>query len=368
VLNVCCNMVVLDKTLEVFRFAHLSVREYLEDRGEYTKIETHTIAAERCIDTYILDPSLESLGKQNHELIPYATLYWPVHCQSIGNHQWGDRLVRKVRQLLFKDYTVAPLFIKWVSAAIRSSISLRWDSPLRADLIESSSSPPSPLFLTCRFGWLSIICDMCTFGNVAWNQRNNNRNTGLYLAAANGHEAVVKLLLEKGAELESKNKNGQTPLSLAAWRGNEAMVKLLLEKSAELESKNKNGQTPLSLAASRGSEAVVKLLLEKGAELESEDKDGQTPLSLAAENEEETMVKLLLEKGAELESKDVDGQTPLSLAAERGHEAVVKLLLENGAELESEDKHGQTPLSVAADNGYEAVVELLREHRSQGRV
>jgi ankyrin repeat protein len=49
----------------------------------------------------------------------------------------------------------------------------------------------------------------------------------------NGHEAVVKLLLEKGAELETKDKSGQTPLSLAAENGREAVVKLLLEKGAQ---------------------------------------------------------------------------------------------------------------------------------------
>ena len=43
----------------------------------------------------------------------------------------------------------------------------------------------------------------------------------------NGHEAVVKLLLEKGAELESKDRDGRTPLSWAAENGQEAVVKLL---------------------------------------------------------------------------------------------------------------------------------------------
>jgi ankyrin repeat protein len=72
---------------------------------------------------------------------------------------------------------------------------------------------------------------------------------------------VVKLLLEKGAELESKDEDwGQTPLSWAAGSGHEAVVKLLLEKGAELESKDKYGQTPLSWAARSGHEAVVKLL------------------------------------------------------------------------------------------------------------
>ena len=55
------------------------------------------------------------------------------------------------------------------------------------------------------------------------------------------------------------------------------MVKLLLEKGAELESKDKYGGTPLSRAAENGHEAVVKLLLEKGAEPEAKDWEGLKP-------------------------------------------------------------------------------------------
>ncbi|OCK92067.1 uncharacterized protein K441DRAFT_615385, partial [Cenococcum geophilum 1.58] len=49
-LDACCNMVVPDSELEVFRFAHLSVREYLEKREGYGLLETHKLALERCLD------------------------------------------------------------------------------------------------------------------------------------------------------------------------------------------------------------------------------------------------------------------------------------------------------------------------------
>ena len=48
----------------------------------------------------------------------------------------------------------------------------------------------------------------------------------------------MNLLLEKGAELDSKDNRGRTPLSHAAGSGHEAVVNLLLEKGAELESKD----------------------------------------------------------------------------------------------------------------------------------
>ncbi|QYT04235.1 Ankyrin repeat protein [Trichoderma simmonsii] len=92
--------------------------------------------------------------------------------------------------------------------------------------------------------------------------------------------------------------SGRTALSWAAKNGHEAVVKLLLEQSADIDSKDNGEQTPLSLAAENGHEAVVGLLLEKGAKAESKDKRDRTPLSLAAKNGHDTVVKLLVTNSA----------------------------------------------------------------------
>jgi ankyrin repeat domain-containing protein 50 len=197
---------------------------------------------------------------------------------------------------------------------------------------------------------------------VNTNATDEDGQTPLLWAAQKGHEAAVKLLLERGAELETKDKDGQTPLLWAAQNGDEAVVKLLLERGAELETKDKDGQTPLLWAAQNGDEAVVKLLLERGAELETKDNDVQTPLLWAAQHGDEAVVKLLLERGAELETKDRHySQTPLVYAAGNGHEVVVKLLLEKGAELEAKSNSGSRPLAYAVSSGHKAVVKLLLE-------
>lgn len=93
------------------------------------------------------------------------------------------------------------------------------------------------------------------------------------MGTRNGNEGVVKLLIEKGVNIESKNWIGQTPLSLAAGNGHENVVKILLEKGGvNLESKDTNDRTPLSLAVLRLHKEVVKLLIEKGAKPERKDR------------------------------------------------------------------------------------------------
>ena len=123
--------------------------------------------------------------------------------------------------------------------------------------------------------------------------------TDLMVGSYLGHEAVVKQLLERGVDPDSKdNKYGQTPLSWAAENGHEEVVKLLLAKAdIDPDSMDNYGRTPLSLAAWYGHEEAVKLLLAK-ADVDSNSKDnyGRTPLSWAAEKEHEEVVKLLLAK------------------------------------------------------------------------
>lgn len=58
-LDFCCNMIVLDAEMDVFRFAHLSVREYLESKDDYKDGKTHAFALERCIDVNIAASALE---------------------------------------------------------------------------------------------------------------------------------------------------------------------------------------------------------------------------------------------------------------------------------------------------------------------
>jgi ankyrin repeat protein len=197
---------------------------------------------------------------------------------------------------------------------------------------------------------------------------NRGGNTPLHWAAGNGHLIVVKYLVEeKGADVKAANKDGSTPLHLSARYGHLDVVKYLVaEKGADVKAANNGGNTPLHWAAEEGRLDVVKYLVEeKGADVKATDKDGNTPLRWAARYGHLDVVKYLVEeKGADVKAANKDGSTPLHWAAIYGYWDVVKYLVEEkGADVKASANNGNTPLHWAARNGRLDVVKYLVEEK-----
>ncbi|KJK73966.1 hypothetical protein H634G_10755 [Metarhizium anisopliae BRIP 53293] len=164
--------------------------------------------------------------------------------------------------------------------------------------------------------------------------------TDLMVASHLGLIAVVKRLLVKGTEINSKDAYERTPLSLAAQMGHASIVKLLIQCGANMETRDKDNRTPLSLAAERGHGAVVNLLLDtvKSIDVNSLSSGpfngGRSPLSYAAENGHELVVNLLLaHRGITIDSEDGRGRTPLMYAVAAARSQVAGILIERGASI-----------------------------------
>ena len=129
---------------------------------------------------------------------------------------------------------------------------------------------------------------------------------------------------------------------------------MLIEAGADLNTKDKIGWSALSLAALKDHADIVKILIEAGADMNSKDKDGRSALSLAAYNDRVGKVKLLIEAGADINTKIEDGRSALYLAVDKGYAKIVKMLIEAGADLNTKDKDGRSALSWAVDK-YDSV-------------
>lgn len=84
---------------------------------------------------------------------------------------------------------------------------------------------------------------------------------------AGGHENVVRVLLDNGANVEDHNENGHTPLMEAASAGHVQVAKILLEHGAGINThSNEFKESALTLACYKGHLEMVRFLLEAGAD------------------------------------------------------------------------------------------------------
>ncbi|KAM7319731.1 hypothetical protein ACRRTK_021414 [Alexandromys fortis] len=168
-------------------------------------------------------------------------------------------------------------------------------------------------------------------------------NSALQLAAAGGHEPLVRFLLRRGASVNSRNHYGWSALMQAARCGHASVAHLLLDHGADVNAQNRLGASVLTVASRGGHLGVVKLLLEAGAIVDHHSPSSESPATGGSKDE-------LL------------GITALMAAVQHGHEAVVRLLMEWGADPNHTARTvGWSPLMLAALLGKLSVAQQLVE-------
>jgi ankyrin repeat protein len=132
------------------------------------------------------------------------------------------------------------------------------------------------------------------FYQVSANWANFDGQTPFLRAALSGDVALMRLLLDHGADPNLGTNDGATPLMAAAginWvvaqtysrSDNEYLeaARLCLDRGADVNAVNSQGFTAMHGAANRGFDAMIKLLAERGAKLDVKDKQGRTPMTFA---------------------------------------------------------------------------------------
>ncbi|KAF6836534.1 hypothetical protein CPLU01_03569 [Colletotrichum plurivorum] len=150
--------------------------------------------------------------------------------------------------------------------------------------------------------------------------------TALFLVAKYGVVESARLLLEHGnpdlefapsADIdEDDSAAGYTALAIAALHSNTDIVRLLLEKGANVNHRvQRKNRTILHCAST---EETVAILLEYGPDLEAKDYDGRTPLNWKSLAKDTCLIRRLANAGANLEAADSWGESPLVNAVEYG--------------------------------------------------
>lgn len=196
---------------------------------------------------------------------------------------------------------------------------------------------------------------------------------------AGEHLTAVRLLLDKGADTETKDENGETSLihairwgrddETAATRhssvtvrrggGSVAVIRLLLDHGADIEAKDQYGRTPLWQTFYPVRRETMNLLIDRGADIAAKDEHGKTLLHLFSMIEPDEIMQRFI--GDNLEVRDNNHMTPLSVACLFGNIETMRLLVEAGSSVHSQDSSGRTYLHTAATTGHAKVVRFLLE-------
>jgi uncharacterized protein len=232
-----------------------------------------------------------------------------------------------------------------------------------------------------------------------------DEQTALHCAAKRGHLDIVRLLVERGADVYSNPLASYPAVMVAAWSGHQDVVDFFLNEIPErAEGTNKLGvtinlaarqgwldlvrrqvdadplavhqrgwigDTPLHWPAHNGFVEIVRLLLDAGADIEADEINwiGGKPLHWASEHEPGT-VELLLERGANVNARivkadsDFFGATPLIMNARQKNDCseVTTMLLAAGADISATDGEGRTALEHATRRGLRRILAVLEAH------
>jgi len=211
-----------------------------------------------------------------------------------------------------------------------------------------------------------------------------NKKLWLHLACHAGNLNLAKFLLsrpEANQLLRQKDANGMTPLALHIFSSdephctfNEALVKLLLEHGADVNDVGRNGLNVLSTYLVDAAKQkvlnlkVVSMLLRAGADVNQKDVDGCTALHHAVILQNPKAVELLLRKpGIDLSLKDNEKRSALQHALKSGNAEIIKLLMKRDKgrlreftrvvedfqkKLSAEEKHDLEPILESFTNSF----------------
>lgn len=378
VLAACSNLLVVDSQLSLCRFSHLSVQEYIETH-RLKPVQAEDVVARVCLrllcddsinkssiepaewsdeepDQYKSDEELhqdENIEKRVEKLLNYARENWPEHVQNCEEAE-------DVKQL-------SALLMNFLGSVNESGAAYRaWHATLaETSILPYRTSPSSSASLAiCHFGFYRVLSVWWDVGPIDTNQCNRDGASLLALSARNGSLPICRRLIELGASVNPQKPcedwNGHA-LQGAVKNGHEKVVELLLDNGADIDAHSANNNPALQLAASCGHQDIVELLLKRGADANVMAEGSYSGLIMATIKAYEGIVATLLKYGARVDIRGYNNETALQVASELGYEDIVELLLENGADVNAQGELEETALHLASRRGLETIVEQLLE-------
>ena len=346
ILDLCSNLIIED-SLGFVRFAHLSVRHYLERKmpPDFSAAEAHKEAALACARS-LLSPNLPSLELATVTLTRSFHLYvrynWCQHFRRAPKSQHMNDLINQLTgfdvggpKSTDRTATDDP---SDTSSAIPLGDRLLQDSLSRPRIRSSTQEFYNLEFRRCIADEDYLSISRFIAKDIDLSTQDNFGNSYLHEAIRYMYIAVIRTLAVAGAPLNAKNAGGNTPMHIAAMWNFDQGARELLRFGSERNLSNNMGQAPLHIAIIFNSLDVAQTLISAGADLTATDHQSNTALHHAAMFRRNDVVMRLVLAGHRLDSVNDDDDTALTLALRRKLLDLSQLLVSLGAEVRQVDR------------------------------
>jgi len=153
-----------------------------------------------------------------------------------------------------------------------------------------------------------------------------NVNDYVIPAARLGEAAIIRELIEQGADVNVRNELGHTPLIIACYHGHYEIARLLLATGSDVNASDNGGNTALMGVSFKGYADLTELLIHHGADLNAQHGNGGSALMFAVMFGRNAVAKLLLENGADHTLRDIRGLTAADQANQQGNVEAERLI------------------------------------------
>ncbi|KAL9026189.1 MAG: hypothetical protein Q9180_007524, partial [Flavoplaca navasiana] len=182
---------------------------------------------------------------------------------------------------------------------------------------------------------------------------------GIRLAALNGHSDILQRLLDTdGSDLNAIDKQGNTALIFGSEYGYAKVVRVLLDKGADINAQGEYLRDIRLQAPSGRCHEVMAIDRVKGTSLHFRCGPYNNALQAASRGGHNQVVQILLDKGADVNARGGEYGDALQAASREGHNQVVQILLDKGADINAQGAL-ISALQAASVGGHNQVVQML---------
>ncbi|KAF7950816.1 uncharacterized protein EAE97_002368 [Botrytis byssoidea] len=399
-LDVCCNLIIFDKGEQILRFAHLSVREFLEKcapRDHFSIQSRELFLMNRCLYIFLYEShhvvisreQAEEITRQNRRFEMYAAEYWPEHCKLAQPDVVTSEFLKKfIGNDLDTGHSAS--YKMW----LERSNSLQNMPQIFCHIHGYHFDRGAPLLISdisCMYGLMAIIMTLLQYKHINWNAPMANQYGRVYyplvFAAKGGHVMIVKQILSRYSGYYAKGSPGhdiffmslieaiKTPqIEVAKILLDYGIVKSIIpsvESVKDLETlkddheivqrQNAQGNSPLELAVLHCNTPIIDALCSFGADVLAKDSSGATLIHCLAKGfpehmrnyypcvkEYENTIECLIRNGVDIAAIDNSQRTALHVAACHVNDLdhLVPVIVNAGTPINAQNNEGDTALNI----------------------